>query len=144
MYDAVGGRFVSRDPIGFEGSKWCLYEYVDGMPLTRLDPTGMALIDIWNVLCGKKPNDPKLTECVAICDEVLPPGIIRHQCYALCKEMKDKAGEVSCNALVFRCKLKIKTSPKPKFWIETCLAMCEASGCGKNQAKCLDIFGLPK
>ena len=43
MYDSVGGRFVSRDPIGFEGSKWGLYEYVNGSPQVYLDPTGKNL-----------------------------------------------------------------------------------------------------
>ena len=42
MYDAVAGRFCSRDPIGFEGSKWNLFEYTNGMPLVRVDPSGKA------------------------------------------------------------------------------------------------------
>ena len=28
------------DPIGYEGSRWNLYEYVDGCPTSRCDPTG--------------------------------------------------------------------------------------------------------
>lgn len=36
------GRWGSRDPIGYEGSKWNLYEYVDGMPLIGVDPYGMC------------------------------------------------------------------------------------------------------
>jgi RHS repeat-associated protein len=40
MYDAVGGRFVSRDPIGFAGSMWNVYFYVDCSPLAMTDPTG--------------------------------------------------------------------------------------------------------
>jgi len=35
------GRFLGRDPIGYEGSDWGLYEYVDGMSLTLSDPTGL-------------------------------------------------------------------------------------------------------
>jgi RHS repeat-associated protein len=41
MYDSVGGRFVSRDPIGFDGSRYSLYGYVSGHPLTGVDPSGL-------------------------------------------------------------------------------------------------------
>ncbi len=40
-YDAKLGRFLSRDPIGFEGSEWNLYEYVKGMPTRGGDPYGL-------------------------------------------------------------------------------------------------------
>jgi len=40
MYDAVGERFASRDPIGFRGSKWSQFEYVSSSPLSHVDPTG--------------------------------------------------------------------------------------------------------
>jgi RHS repeat-associated protein len=42
MFDSVGGRFVSRDPIGFEGSKWNLFEYVNSKPLRSTDALGLA------------------------------------------------------------------------------------------------------
>jgi len=38
------GRWVNRDPIRYEGSKWNLYEYVNGMPLTTLDPSGQLMV----------------------------------------------------------------------------------------------------
>ena len=34
------GRFLGRDPIGFEGSEWGLYEFVDSKPLIDADPFG--------------------------------------------------------------------------------------------------------
>jgi uncharacterized protein RhaS with RHS repeats len=34
------GRWVNRDPIGYEGSQWNLFEYVAGRPLWAVDPTG--------------------------------------------------------------------------------------------------------
>jgi RHS repeat-associated protein len=40
MYDPLCGRFLSRDPIGFEGSPWGLYQYVDSSPLNSVDPMG--------------------------------------------------------------------------------------------------------
>ena len=42
MYDPTAGRFCSRDPIGFKGSKWNLYEYCNAVPLSRRDPMGLA------------------------------------------------------------------------------------------------------
>jgi RHS repeat-associated protein len=44
-YDAVGGRFVSRDPIGFVGSPHLLYEFIDASPLQFTDPTGLKKND---------------------------------------------------------------------------------------------------
>ncbi len=48
MYDAVAGRFCSRDPIGYEGSPWNLYGYVESKPLAAIDPFGMRTIRIVN------------------------------------------------------------------------------------------------
>lgn len=35
------GRWLNLDPIEFEGSKWNLYEYVEGRPLLFSDPSGL-------------------------------------------------------------------------------------------------------
>jgi RHS repeat-associated protein len=35
------GRWVSRDPIGFAGGSWNLYDYVEGNPLIGVDPFGL-------------------------------------------------------------------------------------------------------
>ncbi|MDZ7616192.1 MAG: RHS repeat-associated core domain-containing protein [Patescibacteria group bacterium] len=40
MYDAELGRFVGRDPIGYEGGDWSLYRYVVSAPLAIGDPSG--------------------------------------------------------------------------------------------------------
>jgi RHS repeat-associated protein len=54
MYDAVGGRFVSRDPIGFGGSPFNLYEYVKSNPGTHGDPSGLAMPRTGTSCCGKE------------------------------------------------------------------------------------------
>jgi len=41
MFDPVGGRFVSRDPIRFRGKQFGLYGYVGNRALIRWDPTGL-------------------------------------------------------------------------------------------------------
>lgn len=40
-YHTSLGRFVSRDPIGYEGSAGSLYAYVGSMPLRFVDPSGL-------------------------------------------------------------------------------------------------------
>ena len=43
------GRFLGRDPIGFVGSKWALYEFVRARALGRTDPTGLkCCLLTWN------------------------------------------------------------------------------------------------
>jgi RHS repeat-associated protein len=42
-YEAITGRWLSQDPIGFRGGV-NLYEYVGDSPLTRTDPSGL-----WNI-----------------------------------------------------------------------------------------------
>jgi RHS repeat-associated protein len=39
------GRFLGRDPIGYEGSEWNLYEYCDARPLISTDPSGTSVCD---------------------------------------------------------------------------------------------------
>jgi RHS repeat-associated protein len=37
----VAGRFLSRDPIEFEGSQWNLYETLASVPMLNVDPLGL-------------------------------------------------------------------------------------------------------
>jgi len=41
-YHPVIGTFCSRDPIGYEGSEWSLYEYVGGRATAGLDASGLS------------------------------------------------------------------------------------------------------
>lgn len=43
-YHPVIGTFCSRDPIGYRGSKWNLYEYVGGNPVDFVDSYGMSRV----------------------------------------------------------------------------------------------------
>ena len=40
-YDAKAGRFITRDPIGFEGGDINLYGYVQNNPVNWIDPSGL-------------------------------------------------------------------------------------------------------
>jgi RHS repeat-associated protein len=41
-YDPVAGRFISEDPMGFDGGDVNLYVYVQNNPLLLVDPRGLA------------------------------------------------------------------------------------------------------
>ncbi|MHB1348606.1 MAG: RHS repeat-associated core domain-containing protein [Desulfobulbaceae bacterium] len=41
-YDAVTGRFIQKDPIGFTGGQSNLYAYVGNNPVEQIDPAGTA------------------------------------------------------------------------------------------------------
>jgi RHS repeat-associated protein len=45
-YDTKAGRFISRDPIGFDGGDVNLYVYVGNNPINWIDPDGQGLIKI--------------------------------------------------------------------------------------------------
>jgi RHS repeat-associated protein len=40
-YDVETGRFISKDPLGFEGGDLNLYSYLSGNPITEIDPEGL-------------------------------------------------------------------------------------------------------
>ncbi|HLA84487.1 MAG TPA: RHS repeat-associated core domain-containing protein [Thermoguttaceae bacterium] len=53
FYHTGLGRFVNRDPIGYRGSKWNLYQYVLGRVLQSVDPSGLDFdADVSNLLDG--------------------------------------------------------------------------------------------
>lgn len=67
-YHAQLGRFVTRDPIGYEGSEWNLYEYVGGMPVQYFDPFGRTCQDEYRTCvgaCGDRGDG--LAGCVRLC-----------------------------------------------------------------------------
>ena len=59
MYDPNLGRFISEDPIGFDGGDFNLYGYVRNNPISRTDPMGLCwpwewpLYYYYSYRCGK-------------------------------------------------------------------------------------------
>ncbi len=39
-YDPIAGRFISQDPLGFNGGDWNLYAYTGNNPIMAVDPMG--------------------------------------------------------------------------------------------------------
>lgn len=56
-YDPMEGRFVSKDPIGFDGGDVNLYAYVRNNPVNLKDPSGLSpAVDPNNP--GQQPYEP--------------------------------------------------------------------------------------
>jgi RHS repeat-associated protein len=71
-YHAQLGRFVSRDPIGYDGGSLDLYEYVGGRALVALDPLGLKSTET-SVVCGDKEVDgfeQRFTLYFEDCDDI--------------------------------------------------------------------------
>jgi len=71
----------SRDPIGFKGSEWSLYEYCDGNAIVKTDPDG---------LCGKRTDD----EC---CDDAKKAGLNEDS------DSKSNGGVICCDGRKVSC-----------------------------------------
>lgn len=54
MYDPTVGRWLSLDPIGFEGNDTNLYRYVGNEPVTHIDPTGFVEIKTFRYIDDDK------------------------------------------------------------------------------------------
>ena len=101
MYDSVAGRFCSRDPIGFDGSRWSLYELSLSNPLRFVDPTGNVPIPI--------PEDTNWT-CVGQCIALRLPTAGPY-CKASCAACA--AGVLpACAACVATCGLMASCVPE--------------------------------
>jgi len=128
IYDSrIRLESFSRDPIGFEGSGSNLYEYVEGSPLDRADPTGEAWIDWpWNWIWP--PKQPPLPAPPGWTPEVKPPktlgpegkaiklvdevtkkfGSQCMQCALLEKMLADCEGQKQCTEVVLLAMDKLK------------------------------------
>jgi hypothetical protein len=56
-YDPATGRFVNRDPIGYDGGI-NLYGFASGNPINAIDPSGLDALFI----CGRNHNNPGYME----------------------------------------------------------------------------------
>jgi len=91
----VGLESFTRDPIGYEGSKWDLYEYVNSKPLVEIDPSGeIAVPAICATLCigGIACTGPCLSVCGA-------DAACLFECYSIMSTY----GKVVCGGFVVGC-----------------------------------------
>ena len=78
MYDASLGRFCSRDPIGFEGSKWGLYAYLDCKPTTGVDPQGLTRGGDQNKMPSDCTTQTTIKEVQEKMEEAKKAGKMKH------------------------------------------------------------------
>lgn len=64
-YNPTIGRYLEADPIGMAGGQNNLYTYVDGNPVTRVDPKGLASctysITSHTMVCTPNAGGPSMT-----------------------------------------------------------------------------------
>ncbi|MBI1249343.1 hypothetical protein GC197_16050, partial [bacterium] len=69
------GCWITRDPIGYTGSQWNLYQYVGGFPINTFDPVGERQIADFNVEWLGSSG------CYDYC---IAAGIPDHECHYFC------------------------------------------------------------
>jgi RHS repeat-associated protein len=128
------GRFLGRDPIGYEGSEWGLYEFVRSRALDRLDPSGLVLI-----FCECK--SPSITDFFPYISQG-SGWEVPTMCNGLASTCCEKAccpGHYNpCNTFTGRWRIN-NTPPPPTFYqqyrncpcsLRDCLAGCAAAKIG--------------
>ena len=129
IYESCEGlESFTRDPIGFEGSDFNLYEYVNSKPLVDIDPSGeFAVPAICATLCigGIACTAPCLSVCGA-----------DPQCMFECYSMMSTYGQIVCGGAILGC--------------GACLCKYAGPACGaplalclKNPRKCLPRWKKP-
>jgi RHS repeat-associated protein len=116
FYAAGLGRWLTRDPIGYEGSKWNLYEYVESSPTRHCDPLGLGLWDWWpwGNKPGPVPGPPAMSVqqrlCNAACNKkypikpVLGGAMENRLCKRTCDWVANRCKNNFCNVMENRCK----------------------------------------
>jgi RHS repeat-associated protein len=131
------GRFLTRDPIGFDGSEWDLYEFLDGKVLVFSDPFGLGIdsVSTWYKKCMKDfakhksidkfcdclctPADPGVggrPGCEKSCKKCMKMAAIESPCKCMCKQFneREKANECmkKCDSDLGTCDLAAPFMPK--------------------------------
>lgn len=90
MYDSESGRFIEKDPTGYNPGRKCLYETLNSQPLSLTDPTGenalvlgVCGLAVWAIGCStikaqflegtRLPNRVE-GKCLSDLKTLVPPG----------------------------------------------------------------------
>jgi RHS repeat-associated protein len=120
MYHAELGRFVSRDPIGYEGSKWNLYEYANSNAPAVVDFDGkLAVVVTAAIIAGGCAVGAAV---IATYDNGCDPGDMKsidaeYVCWTKdCDCEGEKAWEMRSCKIVLKC--RDRWWPWPNVWEE--------------------------
>jgi RHS repeat-associated protein len=148
------GRWLTRDPIGYEGSPYNLHEYVSGSPTNITDPTGEALpiiigigIGIWlgsQTGCRRAPGPGPGPAAP-------PPLPFPNACGAAnpnpcCKDQLEDNFKVPNPFVPGTCYLGCRGCNKKAGTCQDCCLRCDniSGGQGKNKEACMAAcFRLP-
>ncbi len=126
-FDTATGRWISRDPTGFEGEDWNLYRYAGNNPLLWLDPSGLA------PRCGPPSNQPRPEPIPTPPPTPAPPprppapGCSR----SICRNAAFAARAATFVACLVRCRnvpttpIRIPRIPFPISGRVICLGICQ-------------------
>ena len=135
LESSVGLESFTRDPIGYMGSPWDLYEFVKGRSVLQVDPYGLTGDPGgWDPKCPPCGILNKNTEC---CDESTWPNKIhikrnQKQCCAAALAAglngSDGGGVICCDGREVSCAWNVQQlgDPSDKF-IEDCMLLHEDS-----------------
>ncbi len=104
MYDPSLGRFLQRDPIGYQAGTMNLYEHVYGAPTDFSDPSGLKCQDEYTI-----PENIKKAIEDAWARSFRPGGVVLEQGFLI---VKTKAGRTEIRPLEPGTRTSI-TFPKP-------------------------------
>jgi RHS repeat-associated protein len=150
MYDSVAGRFCSKDPIGYDGSPWNLYEFMGGRPYIGTDPSGTSVTIVSNLVpcvasdharcnaacVGRGKPGGRARACLLVIRSVTTPcgtGVWRSQ-YQSCKCFNKRS---KCFFYYQWCKWGASmpnSDPGKPFWpnnlsqCDACYANCQKTG----------------
>ena len=95
------GRWMTQDPIGFEGGDYNLYRYVENRPTVLVDPSGL-LKAAWGNYCGPQnevPVDPGTGKPLPPVDELDKCCKTHDECFAKQKPpctMQNQIPRIEC------------------------------------------------
>jgi RHS repeat-associated protein len=94
----IAGRFLGRDPIGYEGSEWGLYEILEGAALSAIDPSGnitlICACHCWGggSCVGREPLYPRYNINFELEITSTPPNLGATDCLSSCHSEREKRG----------------------------------------------------
>ena len=98
-YDAEDGRFVSKDPIGFDSGDWNLYRYVGNNSVNKVDEMGLQMFQEWDPTWPKKPSTGQPNLLGAPCKKI--GAKVKHKFFRKCRTKCKEKGWKLCEMWLY-------------------------------------------